>query len=71
LERRRQYLAPRDLDFPLIAALLFAARDNLVRFAVVQIPLQSSAAIAATTSLFTMGAMYLIFRGEETAADIR
>ena len=52
----------RDLGFPLIAALLFAARDNLVRFAVVQIPSPVvGAAIAATTSLFTMGAMYLIF----------
>ena len=52
----------RDLGFPLIAALLFAARDNLVRFAVVQIPSQVvGAAIAATTSLLTMGGMYLIF----------
>jgi len=52
----------RDLGFPLTAALLFAARDNLVRFAVVQIPSPVvGAAIAATTSLFTMGAMYLIF----------
>lgn len=52
----------RDLAFPLIAALLFAARDNLVRFAVVQIPSPVvGAAIAATTSLFTMGAMYLTF----------
>ena len=52
----------RDLGLPLIAALLFAARDNLVRFAVVQIPSPVvGAAIAATTSLFTMGAMYLIF----------
>ena len=52
----------RDLGFPLVAALLFAARDNLVRFAVVQVPSPVvGAAIAATTSLFTMGAMYLIF----------
>ena len=52
----------RDLGFPLAAALLFAARDNLVRFAVVQIPSPVvGAAIAATTSLFTMGAMYLTF----------
>ena len=52
----------RDLAFPLSAALLFAARDNLVRFAVVQVrsPVVS-AAIAATTSLIAMGAMYLIF----------
>jgi drug/metabolite transporter (DMT)-like permease len=52
----------RDLSFPLAAALLFAARDNLVRFAVVQIPSPVvGAAIAATTSLFTMGGIYLIF----------
>jgi drug/metabolite transporter (DMT)-like permease len=52
----------RDLSFPLAAALLFAARDNLVRFAVVQIPSPVvGAAIAATTSLFTMGAIYLVF----------
>jgi drug/metabolite transporter, DME family len=52
----------RDLGFPLTAALLFAARDNLVRFAVIQIPSPVvGAAIAATTSLFTMGAMYFIF----------
>lgn len=52
----------RDLAFPLSAALLFAARDNLVRFAVVQVrsPVVG-AAIAATTSLITMGAMYLMF----------
>jgi len=53
----------RDLGFPLAAALLFAARDNLVRFAVVQIPSPIvGAAIAATTSFFTMGTMYLVFR---------
>jgi drug/metabolite transporter (DMT)-like permease len=52
----------RDLGFPLAAALLFAARDNLVRFAVVQIPSPIvGAAIAATTSFFTMGTMYLVF----------
>jgi len=52
----------RDLAFPLTAALLFAARDNLVRFAVVQIrsPV-TGAAIAATTSFLTMSAMYLRF----------
>jgi drug/metabolite transporter, DME family len=51
----------RDLGFPLTAALLFAARDNLVRFAVVQVrsPV-AGAAIAATTSLLTMGVMYAI-----------
>ena len=53
----------RDLGFPLAAALLFAVRDNLVRFAVVQIPSPIvGAAIAATTSFFTMGTMYLVFR---------
>jgi drug/metabolite transporter (DMT)-like permease len=52
----------RDLGFPLAAALLFATRDNLVRFAVVQIPSPVvGAAIAATTSWLTMGGMYLIF----------
>ena len=52
----------RDLAFPLVAALLFATRDNLVRFAVVQIPSPVvGAAIAATTSWLTMSAMYLIF----------
>ncbi len=50
----------RDLVFPLAAALLFASRDNLVRFAVVQIPSPVvGASIAATTSLFTMGILYL------------
>jgi drug/metabolite transporter, DME family len=49
----------RDLGFPLAAALLFAARDNLVRFAVVQIPSPVvGAAIAATTSFLTMTALY-------------
>jgi drug/metabolite transporter (DMT)-like permease len=52
----------RDLAFPLTAALLFAARDNLVRFAVVQIRAPVvGAAIAATTSLLTMAAMYMIW----------
>jgi drug/metabolite transporter (DMT)-like permease len=51
-----------DLGFPLAAALLFATRDNLVRFAVVQIPSPVvGAAIAATTSWVTMSGMYLIF----------
>ena len=49
----------RDLLFPLAAALLFASRDNLVRFAVVQIPSPVvGATIAATTSFVTMAAMY-------------
>ena len=52
----------RDLGFPLAAALLFAARDNVVRFAVVQIPSPVvGAAIAATTSFLTMTAVYLMF----------
>jgi drug/metabolite transporter (DMT)-like permease len=52
----------RDLGFPLAAALLFATRDNLVRFAVVQIPSPVvGAAIAATTSLLTMAGVYSIF----------
>jgi DME family drug/metabolite transporter len=52
----------RDLVFPLVAALLFAARDNLVRFAVVQVPSPIvGAALAATTSLLTMGTMYAAF----------
>src|SRR5246500_756618 len=52
----------RDLGFPLAAALLFAARDNLVRFAVVQISSPVvGAAIAVTTSFLTMGSMYLTF----------
>jgi drug/metabolite transporter (DMT)-like permease len=52
----------RDLVYPLAAALLFAARDNLVRFAVVQIPSPVfGAAIAAGTSFLTMSAIYLGF----------
>ena len=52
----------RDLIFPLAAALLFASRDNLVRFAVVQIPSPTvGAALAATTSLLTMSILYVLF----------
>ena len=52
----------RDLIFPITAAFLFAARDNLVRFAVVQIPSPVvGAALAAATSLLTMSFMYLSF----------
>lgn len=49
----------RDLLFPLIAAFLFAARDNLVRVGVVHIasPLVG-ASIAASTSFVTMALMY-------------
>jgi drug/metabolite transporter (DMT)-like permease len=52
----------RDLVFPITAAFLFAARDNLVRFAVVQIPSPVvGAAIAAGTSFLTMSFVYLGF----------
>ena len=52
----------RDLLFPLTAAFLFAARDNLVRVGLLQIhsPILG-AAIASTTSLVTMSLMYLLF----------
>ncbi len=51
-----------DLVFPVIAAFLFAARDNLVRFAVVQIASPVvGAAIAAATSFLTMFLMYFAF----------
>jgi drug/metabolite transporter, DME family len=56
----------RDLAYPLAAALLFAARDNLVRFAVVQISSPVvGAAIAATTSFLTMSSMYFLFAKKE------
>lgn len=50
----------RDLWFPLTAAFLFAARDNLVRFGLLHIgsPI-AGAAIAATTSFVTMSLIYL------------
>lgn len=52
----------RDLLFPLTAAFLFAARDNMVRVGVLQIasPLVG-AAIAATTSFITMSLLYFLF----------
>jgi len=52
----------RDLLFPLSAAFLFAARDNMVRFGLLKIhaPLVG-AAIAATTSFVTMLLLYLAF----------
>ncbi|MBF8253697.1 MAG: DMT family transporter, partial [Deltaproteobacteria bacterium] len=52
----------RDLLFPLTAAFLFAARDNLVRVGLLQIhsPILG-AAIASTTSFVTMSLMYLVF----------
>lgn len=50
----------RDLLFPLAAAFLFAARDNLVRVGMLHIdsPILG-ASIAATTSFMTMALMYL------------
>jgi drug/metabolite transporter (DMT)-like permease len=51
-----------DLLFPLTAAFLFAARDNVVRFGVLKITAPIlGAAIAATTSYFAMTLMYLCF----------
>jgi drug/metabolite transporter (DMT)-like permease len=52
----------RDLLFPLTAAFLFAARDNMVRFGLLKIysPLVG-ATIAATTSFITMSLLYLLF----------
>ncbi|MEO6164364.1 MAG: DMT family transporter [Candidatus Binatia bacterium] len=52
----------RDLLFPLTAAFLFAARDNMVRFGLLKIysPLVG-ATIAATTSFLTMSLLYLLF----------
>ena len=52
----------RDLLFPLTAAFLFAARDNMVRFGLLKIhsPLLG-ATIAATTSFITMTILYLLF----------
>jgi drug/metabolite transporter, DME family len=52
----------RDLMFPLTAAFLFAARDNLVRFGLLKIhaPLVG-ASIAATTSFVTMLLLYNAF----------
>jgi drug/metabolite transporter (DMT)-like permease len=51
-----------DLFFPLIAAFLFAARDNLVRFGLLHIASPIfGAAIAATTSFLTMSAIYAAF----------
>jgi DME family drug/metabolite transporter len=52
----------RDLLFPLTAAFLFAARDNMVRLGLLHIesPIVG-AAIAATTSFATMSIIYLAF----------
>jgi drug/metabolite transporter (DMT)-like permease len=52
----------RDLIFPLTAAFLFATRDNLVRFAVTQVPSPVvAAAIASVTSFATMLVGYCLF----------
>jgi drug/metabolite transporter (DMT)-like permease len=52
----------RDLLFPLTAAFLFAGRDNLVRFGLLQIGSPVfGAAIAATTSFLTMSTIYAAF----------
>jgi drug/metabolite transporter (DMT)-like permease len=57
-----------DLLFPLAAAFLFAARDNLVRFGLLHIasPIVG-AAIAATTSFLTMSAIYAAFEKKQPA----
>ena len=59
-----------DLLFPLTAAFLFAARDNLVRIGVVHIdsPILG-ASIAATTSFVTMTVMYLAFEEKKPLPD--
>lgn len=52
----------RDLLFPLAAAFLFAARDNIVRIGVAHIDAPiAGAAIAATTSFLTMTLLYVAF----------
>lgn len=55
-----------DLFFPLTAAFLFAARDNLVRFGLLHIdsPIVG-ASIAATTSFVTMSAIYIVFEKKQ------
>ncbi|MBM4297700.1 MAG: DMT family transporter [Deltaproteobacteria bacterium] len=60
----------RDLLFPLSAALLFAARDNLVRFGLLKIaaPLVG-ATIAATTSFLTMSLLYLLFEAKKPLSE--
>jgi drug/metabolite transporter (DMT)-like permease len=59
----------RDLLFPLTAAFLFAARDNVVRVGVVHIhsPILG-AAVAATTSFATMFFIYLVFEEKKPRA---
>jgi drug/metabolite transporter (DMT)-like permease len=60
----------RDLLFPLTAAFLFAARDNMVRLGLLQIdwPIWG-AAIAAATSFFTMSVIYLVFEEKKPLGD--
>jgi DME family drug/metabolite transporter len=55
-----------DLLFPLTAAFLFAARDNMVRFGLLKIhaPLLG-ATIAATTSFLTMSLLYCFFEDKK------
>jgi drug/metabolite transporter, DME family len=55
-----------DLLFPLMSAFLFASRDNLVRFGLLNIgsPIVG-AAIAATTSFLTMSLIYLLFEEKQ------
>lgn len=59
-----------DLFFPLTAAFLFAARDNLVRFGLLHIesPIVG-AVIAATTSFLTMSVIYLAFEQSKPLGD--
>ncbi len=59
-----------DLLFPLTAAFLFAARDNLVRFGLLRIgsPIMG-AAIAATTSFVTMSLIKLAFEKKQPLAS--
>jgi drug/metabolite transporter (DMT)-like permease len=60
----------RDLLFPLTAAFLFAARDNMVRFGLLKIysPLVG-ATIAATTSFLTMSLLYLLFEEKKPLSE--
>ena len=59
-----------DLLFPLTAAFLFAARDNMVRFGLLHIvsPIVG-AVIAATTSFVTMSLIYLAFEEKKPLGD--
>ena len=60
----------RDLLFPLTAAFLFAARDNMVRLGLLQIDSPIiGAAIAATTSFTTMSIIYLAFEEKKPTGN--